>query len=305
MITPYEEEGDRFMWPENARQLRDWTAILGAAGFHFQVDVDDEGDWVIELPSAERARAAKREIETVNRINFGWPPRLRPLISLKDRPVGSIVIVFILAGFYIWLGPATGTNPNPAHEAAHSNAIRFQNGEWWRVVTALGQHADIGHLLGNMLFILLLGWLVCRKFGDGLGSLLILLSGIAGNMIVASLPSHHRSVGASTSSFGALGIICIAMSLEYGRQFGWKSVWSQAWVPIGAGLAMLGFLGAGEGSDLGAHLFGLLAGVCLALPFSIPAKLTIPGFVQKVCAGFAFFLFFLAWRAALMHVGRP
>ena len=43
----------------------------------------------------------------------------------------------------------------------------------------------------------------------------------------------------------------------------------KAWLPIAGGLALLSFLGTGLHSDLTAHLFGFVAGVCLGLIYAL------------------------------------
>ena len=41
----------------------------------------------------------------------------------------------------------------------------------------------------------------------------------------------------------------------------------KAWLPLAGGLALLGFIGAGEHSDLTAHAFGFTAGIGLGILF--------------------------------------
>lgn len=73
------------------------------------------------------------------------------------------------------------------------------------------------------------------------------------------LPHVHLSVGASTAVFGALGIL---VALVWRRGFLRHTPWRRRFAPIFAGIALLAYTGtAGENTDLGAHLFGFVAGL--------------------------------------------
>ena len=51
------------------------------------------------------------------------------------------------------------------------------SGQWWRTVTALTLHGDLGHLMGNSLFGAVFGMFAGRHLGSGLAWLLVLLCG--------------------------------------------------------------------------------------------------------------------------------
>ncbi|MCI5146747.1 MAG: rhomboid family intramembrane serine protease, partial [Candidatus Electrothrix sp. AR3] len=104
--------------------------------------------------------------------------------------------------------------------------------------------------------------LLCRTIGYGTGWLSLLLSGAIGNLFNIILRSDaHYSVGFSTAIFAAIGILC-GRSL-IGNQ---SSLIRQMILPLGAGAGMLAMLGSGgQRTDLGAHLFGLIAGLLCGL----------------------------------------
>src|SRR5690606_29038048 len=138
-------------------------------------------------------------------------------------------------------------------------------GEWWRAVTALTLHGDWAHLTGNTLGGLLFFGLVFRFLGHGLGWICILLAGTLGNLLNAwgYAGTGHNSIGASTAVFGGLGILIGFRLLRQFRLTGWA--WPRhLWVPLAAGLILLGFLGAGgERTDVLAHGWGFFAGAIL------------------------------------------
>ena len=81
----------------------------------------------------------------------------------------------------------------------------------------------------------------------------MVLAGSAGTLAAAELLRRDFiSVGASTAVFGALGVLA---ALRQHRR--------RAWVPLGAGLALLAFLGTSKRADLAGHLCGFACGVLL------------------------------------------
>jgi len=153
-----------------------------------------------------------------------------------------------------------------AYVAAYgASAEKILKGDWYRSATALLLHADVLHLAGNILGIALFATAVCSVAGWGVGWLMILLSGIAGNLVNALFfQSAHWSIGASTAVFGAVGILSAVQFVRKIREAGqrWK-----AFLPFGGGLALLGLLGSARHADLTAHLFGFSAGILLGAAY--------------------------------------
>jgi membrane associated rhomboid family serine protease len=147
-----------------------------------------------------------------------------------------------------------------------SSAADILDGEIYRAATSLTLHSGYPHLVGNIAGMAIFGTAVCSIAGSGVGWLLILLSGIAGNLANAALFRYgHQSIGASTAVFGAIGFLAayqFCMKIRAAdRRF-------RAWIPLAGGLALLGFLGSAAHTDLTAHLFGFLAGICFGLTAS-------------------------------------
>ena len=98
-----------------------------------------------------------------------------------------------------------------------------------------------------------------------MGWLLILASGISGNLINAYVYGYgHNSIGASTAVFGALGLLS---SYQFLKKTQTPSTRFQALLPLGAGLALLAFLGSSSHTDIMAHLFGFLSGVLIGFVY--------------------------------------
>jgi rhomboid protease GluP len=193
--------------------------------------------------------------------------RENPEILFKDPPAderhlrfsfAGIWAALILLAFYLAVGDDRGV----FNKAFGSSAEQILKGEVYRTVTSLFLHVDAVHLAGNMAAIAIFGSAVCGIHGSGLGMLLILFSGILGNGVNALVhQTGHTSVGASTAVFGAIGILSAG---RFWDKIALPERHIKAWLPLGAGLALLGILGSGGGRvDLLAHLFGFMAGILL------------------------------------------
>lgn len=140
--------------------------------------------------------------------------------------------------------------------------------QWWRALTALCLHTDAVHLVSNLVAGMGFAFFVSRFFGAAAGWMLILLSGVAGNLLNAWVyyPEAHYSIGASTAVFGALGIltgigVCSALTEPQQR-------WAlPRWlVPVFGGLTLLGLIGVGDGPvDVAAHISGFACGLVMGL----------------------------------------
>jgi membrane associated rhomboid family serine protease len=188
--------------------------------------------------------------------------------------------------------------------AGRFDAGRVTGGEWWRIVTALTLHVDFDHLAGNLGFGAFFGYFVSHYLGRGAGWLGILASAAFANAVAALVePAWHRSIGASTAVFAALGILT---AYTWRRGYLRDTPWRARIAPIVAGVGLLAFTGtAGENTDLVAHLLGFVCGFGCGLGF---ARFTrVDGLRsrrrQAVCASLALATVAAAWTWALLTAG--
>lgn len=194
------------------------------------------------------------QIERYERDNRMWPPREEVLPKGEGSAASLVLFVVALWAFFVGAG-------EEVIEAGLLSADFFE-GEWWRPVTALTLHGDWGHLMGNTVGGIFFMLLVFRFAGYGLGWLAVILGGVAGNIIniVIMADAGHRSIGASTSVFAALGLVVGFRVLQTHRAGGWRFP-KQLWIPVMGGFILLGMLGAGgERTDVMAHVWGFAAG---------------------------------------------
>ena len=178
-----------------------------------------------------------------------------------------------------------------------ASAYYILNGEIYRTVTALRLHASYPHLAGNMVGIAIFGTAVCNITGAGVGWLMILLTGILGNLANAALFRYgHISIGASTAVFGAVGILA---AYQLSRKMKIAGQRMKAWLPLAGGLALLGLLGSSKHADLTAHLFGFIAGIFLGLIYDMYLCYLLGKKHQIYCMGLTIGTVVLSWSRAL------
>jgi membrane associated rhomboid family serine protease len=188
--------------------------------------------------------------------------------------------------------------------AGRVDAGALLGGEWWRAATALTLHIELAHLGGNLAFGAFFGYFIGRYFGAGIGWLAVLLAASLGNIVNSFLQSPaHRSIGASTAVFAALGLL---VAYTWRRGFLRDTPWRSRIAPIVAGLGLLAFTGtAGENTDLGAHLFGFAAGVLLGVGVAhlVPLAWLRNVSLQRACGALAALLLAAAWIVGLRAAG--
>ncbi|EMG37036.1 putative membrane protein [Desulfocurvibacter africanus PCS] len=237
----------------------EWDLALTARGVAHRAERHG-GGWRILAPDREAGQAmaeltAYRAENRPGRSGIPLPRHENRTATLLALAV--LLTFFVLTRTYL---PALGLYPYEWDELGSAQAGHILDGEWWRLATALTLHADAAHVLGNVVVGALFIVPICQTLGSGQGWLLVLLSGVVGNLVNAFVQGPgHDSIGFSTCVFGAAGILAGLRA----RTGSGRSPWFTA---VAAGLALLAVLGVGgERTDVGAHLFGFLAGLALGL----------------------------------------
>ncbi len=211
-----------------------------------------------------------------------------------DLVAGVLIAEILLLFFFITVWQPTVE----WFERGSADADRILQGELWRTVTALSLHANLTHALSNAIGITVFLGALSSILGLGLSSALVLLAGAGGNLANALIHgSSHVSIGASTSVFGAVGMLGGLGLARRGRR---KAPRRRAWVPVAAALALLAMLGTGgESVDVLAHLFGFLFGGVFGLLFAFVAPSPPGRLVQWGCGSAAFAMLISCWLLAL------
>jgi rhomboid protease GluP len=290
--------------PVDAQKTSEWIVVLSASGIHYRLSFE-VGQWVIHIPFVEH-ELAHEELAAYTEESRSWQSPnedVPPLWTEAESSGSSVWVGAMLIVFYVWTGPYSRDSALTCGAAMNTDS--FFSYEWWRAVTALMVHAGPGHLAGNVVCMVLYGYALCRTFGGGLAWLLILATGVIGNTVAAWLHGpEHISVGASTACFGALGLLAASQTLQNLRApRPVVGFWRRAWLPLGAGVAMLTLLGTGERSDLLAHLFGFLSGLALCIPFWWRRPVLHAFGFERALQMLSLAIVMFAWRLVLVTLG--
>lgn len=186
----------------------------------------------------------------------------------RELPLCSIILVGInvivfLAGLLL---PELGSRMEA--EGCFSIAYLLYQKEFYRLVTSAFLHADIEHLLNNMLLLYCCGEIVEKSLGRARFLVLYFASELCGNLLSAayelSAGSFYDSIGASGAVFGLTGALLFLSAVHKGggAHLSLRRVL----------LAVLLSLYAGFGNayvNNAAHVGGLLGGFLLAFLLSM------------------------------------
>lgn len=273
----------------------DCSLVLTSTGIPHEMRRAPDGVEIwVDADSLERARAELTAYLSENLEHVRPPP------VLPDYPHAG----WGVAAYVLVLAAVTGAalfrlgSRNWVDRGVLGIGL-FERGEWWRVFTALTLHADLGHLLANLVFGVLFAWPASQFVGVGVAWLAIVLgSGAAYALDMLIHPPTHTVLGASTAVFVALGL---TSSFSWRRRRRRTATLLQRAAPLVAGIALLAFTGAGgERTDLLAHLLGfavgVLAGAALAHTRLPPPGASRP---QWVAGAIAVSVLAVSWVAAL------
>lgn len=241
--------------------------VLKAVGVEHVVG--QRGDAYVLLVPESTAAVAVDHLQRYEQESRPKPP-FPPLKLYGNAWIGSIAYALIVIGIAYCAGANVGGADWLEAGTLTSAAVRDQ--EWWRAITALTLHGDVGHLIGNLAFGIPYGFFASQLLGGGRAWASILVAAALGNLLdSATMGEYQRSIGASTAVFAMLGLVAA---------YSWRTAtdkvsrWAHRYAPLVAAVALLAFTGAGgERTDVVAHLAGFLAGVVIgSLQAHVPAR---------------------------------
>lgn len=248
----------------------------------------------VPAPFAERA---KFELWQYDQENLKQSAAPRPLPVRYQNGVPGVIAYIVVVCLVAWLAGEAFFNRDWLSAGRVDGAL-IRQGEWWRIFTALTLHSGVRHLLGNIGFGALFGLLAGRLVGPGVAWLGIALAGAAGNALnTILLDSAHRSIGASTAVFAALGLLA---GFVWRARLMSQDRWPYRLGPIVGGIALLAFTGTGdENTDIGAHLAGFVSGFLAGMMLTMAASRLANRRLQATCGGAALAILLAAWSIAL------
>ncbi len=270
----------------------EWELALVAQGLSPSLSRTRDG-FVLSVPEEQVERAlvglSAYERENPHEVRVSDEPAEPP-----DFISGGLIAAILLIFFFITVAQPTV----PWLERGSADTDRILQGEPWRTVTALSLHANLAHALSNAVALALFLSALSSICGPGVSTALVLLAGAGGNLANALLyGTAHVAIGASTSVFGAVGMLG---GLGLAKRDRKRVSRRRAWVPVAAALALLAMLGSGgEHVDILAHLFGFLFGGALGFLFAFAAPAPPGRLVQWACGSAACVMVIFCWVLAL------
>ena len=279
----------------NRQSCSDRALVLAAKQIPHQL-VADASSCALVVP-AEYSAQAMQELQLYDEENpYQRPAPIKRMEQQNAMPgvMAYVLIICIVAGMagYSFFG-------SNWFSAGRIDGELIRNGEVWRLFTALTLHSGAKHLLGNIAFGVLFGLFAGRLLGSGIAWLTIVLAAAAGNAAnTLLLESTHRSIGASTAVFAALGLV--AGYVWQGKLMA-QDRWSYRYGPIVGGLALLMYTGTGgPNTDIGAHLLGFVMGFASGMLLIRFGPVPMDRHAQIVAGLAAAALILISWPIALL-----
>ena len=278
----------------NRQSCADRALVLASLQIPHQL-IDDGGSCALIVPAQFSAQAFE-ELQLYDEENPPVQPKPARKIEYQNAVPGLVGYVFVvcliagMAGYSFF--------QSNWFVAGRVDGELIRNGEIWRLFTALTLHSGVKHLLSNIVFGVFFGLFAGRLLGSGVAWLAIVLAAATGNALnTLLLEETHRSIGASTAVFAALGLV--AGYVWFGKLMP-QERWSNRYGPIVGGLALLMYTGTGgENTDIGAHLLGFVSGFGAGLILTRLGRLPKDTQTQLVAGAIAFGLIFFSWAIAL------
>ncbi len=198
-----------------------------------------------------RPVGAARVASTVSRSRLGSTPAI----------VTKVLIAINVAVYFVGVGQGVGINQPGGRLFADGwlYGPSVANGDWWRLITSAFLHANLLHIIFNMLALWWFGAAVETALGRWRFLALYAVGGLAGSAGALLATPTAVTVGASGAIFGILGSMLI---IEY-QQTG--SFSGNALTLIAVNLA---FTFAVPNISIGGHLGGLVGGILGTLALS-------------------------------------
>lgn len=179
----------------------------------------------------------------------------------RGQPVATIllggisVVIFFLTHELALLARFAGWSLRDSSFRDYATYAPFiaEWGEWWRIVTGTFLHADLRHLLFNMLVLFLLGRRLEQTVGPALLAGIYVVSLLGGSAGAMAHRPDAAAVGASGAVYGLMGAAYVVEYLRGGNP------WRDGLGSLIIINVIISFLL--PGISIGGHLGGLAAGV--------------------------------------------
>lgn len=134
---------------------------------------------------------------------------IQKLKLYRTAPYVSGALVAINTLIFLW---CYFTGELPGNTVGISPHLFFENREYYRMIASMFFHADIGHLVNNMLILFGLGAMIEKEVGHLAFAIFYFFAGIGGNIVSLAYKIrmgewYVESIGASGAVFGLVGVL--------------------------------------------------------------------------------------------------
>ncbi len=184
------------------------------------------------------------------------------LIDTRLSVTKFIIITNIIIFLFMLV---TGEPSNGEYMAEHGalwTPYVIENGEYYRLFTAIFLHFDASHIFNNLLLLFFLGDILERSLGKVMYTIVYILCGLAGNILSMSVEiltsDYSVSAGASGAIFGVVGGVLFEVVYHKGRYRGISTGRILFFVLLSLYVGM-----SSSGVNNSAHVGGLVSGFVL------------------------------------------
>jgi rhomboid protease GluP len=197
------------------------------------------------------------------------------LVSISPSTPITYLLVALNIGVFVLMAlngyGLVNVNPAMAVDWGSNYGPMTLNGEWWRLLTSTFIHFGLVHIAFNMYVLFASGRLIERIFGSSHFLLLYLFSGLTGSMVSLLSNPFVNSAGASGAIFGIFGgILAFVLNKKNAVPPDVMLEHSKSTAIFIAYNLLNGF--THSGIDNGAHIGGLVGGICLGYLLSRPLE---------------------------------
>lgn len=203
---------DAFCWIIDVGQNRLLIHENQVADFYGMKDVLEDFLYEISMSSAMEKEPDVDSLRPDCRGNWNAAKNAIRYYWVNILLVAVNVILFMICTF---------TGDLLYNKGAFSVMNLLEDREWYRIITSMFLHADIGHLMSNMLILYYVGNVIEKQVGHFPYMVIYFLSGIIGNVFSAGYEMitgvYVSSVGASGAIFGVEGALLLLALLHKGK----------------------------------------------------------------------------------------
>jgi rhomboid protease GluP len=176
--------------------------------------------------------------------------------SQQFKPTYVLIALNVL--FYIYTSIEGGNFLNTSGDMiwlyGQVNGLVISNGQYYQLITSMFVHANIAHLAGNLLFLLIFGLRGEEMFSLPEFISIYFLGGLTGNLLsLLLLPPNVPSVGASGAIFAIFGAAVIYTRRSFRQSIIGALIYAFFLLLLSSGLNVNNF----------AHIGGLATGLVI------------------------------------------